>query len=95
MIYEYMKDKYGHRKGVVCATSKIGIGWSLCNKKDRFNRDFALKIAEGRARKYEKIVQEVDEDGYEIKVPDSIYPLFEKMVDRAERYYQEDKASNA
>ena len=49
MIYEYMKDKYGHRKGVVCATSKIGIGWSLCNKKDRFNRDFALKIAEGRA----------------------------------------------
>ena len=53
MIFEYIKDKDGHRRGVICALEKNGIGWSLCNVKagDRFNKSLALRIAAGRAMK--------------------------------------------
>ena len=59
MIYEFLKDRHGHRKGVVCAIGRGQIGWSLCNERgyngekgDRFDTKRALEIAEGRAKEY-------------------------------------------
>jgi hypothetical protein len=86
MIYEYVKNEHGHRKGIVCATSKFGIGWSLCHNNDIFDKNLALKIAEGRARKLEKLSEEEEE--VTIKIPESITNIFDKMVDRADRYYK-------
>jgi hypothetical protein len=88
MIYEYVKDKHGHLKGVVCATSNIGIGWSLCRKEDKFDKDFGIRIAEGRAKKIEKISEEIEDSFINIEVPPSITDQFDKMVERAEKYYK-------
>jgi hypothetical protein len=92
MIYEYVKDKYGHLKGVVCATSKNGIGWSLCHsldKKKGFNKKLAISIAEGRAKKMEKLFDSIEEnETIDFYVPSSIKNNFDGMMDRAERYYK-------
>jgi len=62
MIYEFLKDRHGHRKGVVCAIGNGKVGWSLCNEKgygteegDKFNKKLALEMAEGRAKEYGNI----------------------------------------
>jgi hypothetical protein len=79
MIYEYVRDRNGHPLGVVVALGKKEVGWSLCNKKDRFDRDFALKIASGRAM-HSNIKRN--------KIPKKILPTLDKMEDRAKRYYK-------
>ncbi len=66
MLVEYVKNKQGHRVGVVVAISKDRIGWSRCKTKpsrprpnnlrlpnggfDTFDKEMALKIAIGRAK---------------------------------------------
>ena len=79
MIYEYVRDRNGHPLGVVCALGKKDIGWSLCNKKDRFNKDFGLKIASARAVRSR--IKRKD-------IPRRIIPILEKMEERAKRYYK-------
>jgi len=79
MIFEYVRNKYGHRLGIVCAIEKKDIGWSLCQKQDEFNKDFGLMIAKGRA-----IKSKINDK----KIPRSIYPLVLKMRERAKRYYK-------
>jgi len=79
MIYEYVRDGHGHRLGVVCALGRKDIGWSLCNKKDRFNKDFGLMIAQARAV-HSRIKKE--------DIPRKIIPILEKMEKRAKKYYK-------
>ena len=76
-IYEYVKDKHGHRRGVVYAVGKGEVGWSLCNHLDRFNRDLGIKIAQGRAI-----------NGFKDEIPNEVRYTYEKMKDRAKRYYK-------
>jgi hypothetical protein len=54
-IIQYIRNQDGRKIGALVATSEDGktikIGWSLCNDKDTFNKEFAKKIAFGRAEK--------------------------------------------
>jgi hypothetical protein len=77
-LIEYIKDKNGKRIGVVVGVAANCVGWSLCKKCDRFDREMALTIAVGRAWK-----------GC-FNVPHTIQPYFNKMVDRSCRYYTAD-----
>lgn len=50
MIFEYVKNKKGVKVGVLVAVDADNIGWSKCNiKKDKFDKNLGLRIAEGRA----------------------------------------------
>lgn len=51
-IIQYIRYNNGDPRGVLVAVkfeNNFRIGYSLCNKKDRFSKDMALKIALGRA----------------------------------------------
>jgi hypothetical protein len=53
-------------------------GYSLCNRKDKFNKEMALKIAFGRAESHEN---------YEV-VPHVIAKNHDEFIDRCNRYYK-------
>jgi hypothetical protein len=51
-VIQYVRNKKNIPLGVLVAIKTpegFRIGYSLCNKKDRFNKNMALKIAIGRA----------------------------------------------
>ena len=76
-LLQYVKDKKGNRRGVVFAVGKDCVGWSLCCKRDRFDVNFGVEIADGRATK-----------GSSVPIPNIVRPYLEKMKDRANRYYK-------
>jgi len=82
MIFEYVKDKNGQRRGVVCAVEKNGVGWSFCNVKagDRFDKKMAITIATGRAMK--------NCFKWKSNVPYEVKPFLKKMTERAKRYFK-------
>jgi hypothetical protein len=100
VIFEYVKDKHGHRRGVVCAVGKNELGWSLCNEKagDKFDKVFALRIAIGRALAYPKYKRRVasslrdittsSEDVVLNVAPPGLKNNLLKMKDRAHRYFK-------
>lgn len=51
---KYLRDGKNVPYGVVVAWNDGGIGWSLCNPKDTFNKKRALEIAFGRADHQER-----------------------------------------
>ena len=77
MIYQFVKDKHGHRKGVVVALDKGKVGWSLCNPRDRFDKGIALDIALGRATKRRCQL-----------VPPSVDKVVASMEKRSVRYFK-------
>jgi hypothetical protein len=87
MIFEYVRDKHGHKRGVVCAIGRDYIGWSLCNRSmgDRFNKELGLKIAEGRASKV-YIINDPRE--WSETIPPSAWPSFKRMIERAKKYFK-------
>ena len=76
MLITYIKNKKNERIGAVVAIDAEKIGWSLCCKKDRFDRDMALSIAFGRAH------------GSNAELPREIKPVFNQMRERSRRYFK-------
>lgn len=83
VIYQFVHNRRRQKVGVVLAkktsNGSVGIGWSLCNPKDDFNKNHALAIAEGRADKFGGIDT----------IPHSITKDFNIIVDRANRYFKD------
>ena len=77
MLTKYVRDERGKRVGVVVATGKTNVGWSLCHRTDRWDRAKALTIAEGRAI-----------NGSSKEIPHTVQYDFDCMVDRASRFYK-------
>jgi len=79
-LIEYIKDKKNNRRGVLVATKEtvgFSIGWSLCCKKDKFNREFGQDIAIGRAERNSRM-----------KTPHSIHDKMVRFHNRAQRYFK-------
>ncbi len=51
MLIRYLRRKNKHPRGIVIALDSKHIGWSLCNPRDKWNRQRARMIAEARAKK--------------------------------------------
>jgi len=79
MLIKYIRDSHRRPKGVVISTGEGEVGYSLCNKKDKWNRETALRIAFGRAV-----------EGFDHAIPDSAYLAYYEMLDRSDRYYKSD-----
>jgi hypothetical protein len=83
-IYEYVKDKHGHLRGVMYATSRKNIGWSFCNSKkgDKFDKELGIEIASGRAKK---------RNAYrDAAIPNFAKSALKKMKNRAKKYFKEE-----
>lgn len=78
MLVQYVRNARNHPIGVVVSTGPNTIGWSLLNKKDHWDREKGIFIARNRA-----------ENGFNSKIPHAVIPVFDKMLDRMERYYKE------
>jgi len=82
MLVKFLKNKHGHRKGVVVSTGRGLVGFSLCQKGDVFNKDLAFKIAVGRSENPRSLI-------YESSIPISIKDEVFSMIERSFRYYKE------
>jgi hypothetical protein len=81
-VIQYVRTKKRVPHGVIIAL-KIGsgfiCGYSLCNKKDRFNKKMALKIAIGRADTRSVIIEEA---------PHEVRKMLPSFVERCKKYYK-------
>lgn len=77
-IYSWVRNSKGHKVGVVLASGRSQIGWSLCCKKDKFDKQKALELALVRATENSKE-----------EVPHTIKTSYEKMVKRSKAYFKE------
>jgi hypothetical protein len=70
--------------GVLVATGKGQIGWSLCNSNDQFDPERGKSIAEARAGLYgNRSITEIVS-----KAPISIRQDIQKMYNRSVRFYK-------
>ena len=90
MIVQYVRDKHRNPVGTVVATltrdNEISVGWSRCNKLDRFTKSVAKQIA------YERAVRENATEALREEfqtLPMSYCIAIAKIVDRAVRYYKQ------
>ena len=77
-IYQKIKIK-DKVIGVFVAFSKNKIGFSICCNKDKFNKEYALKLAVYRAIKQENPW---------LKIPKSYKKDLAKFIERINRYYK-------
>jgi hypothetical protein len=90
VLIKYVRDKSRKPIGMVVAVKQekepFTLGWSLCNKKDKWNRDIAKKIAIGRAYN----ISHRDEVFTYYDVPESLHDEVHNMNVRANRYFKGD-----
>ena len=82
MIKYIRKSKTNrNKKGVLIAflyMDEMRIGWSLCNKRDKFNKELGLHIARNRAKRT-----------VHINIPPSIKKEMNLFVKRATSYFKD------
>ena len=78
----------GEIKGVIVSTGPGIIGWSLCDKKDTFDKAAGLNIALTRAKIAARLSLR-DRESFYLKVPVTLLDEAEAMMDRSELYFKE------
>ena len=84
-MFEYHRNT--HRQPIGCFVAQkmndeeVRYGWSLCCKKDKFNKRFGLQLAFNRVEKY-------DVDAMIKKIPESMIDQFCRFTQRAARYFK-------
>lgn len=83
-VIQYVRNKDNTPQGVIVALKKgngFNIGYSLCNKKDKFDKSLALKIAIGRAQS--------DFESEKVRmVPQKIKNIVPSFLARCRKYYK-------
>ena len=86
MLIKYIRKGKRQKKGVLVAVpvdGQVRLGWSLCHKRDKFNKEFGKKIAISRAL-----------CGKQVKMPPSLKDEMNMFVIRASRYYKDKEVVN-
>ena len=83
----YAQFEGGKKFGVVVAIDRDVLGWSLCNKRDSFDKDKGLAIALGRAALVSEMTTAERSEYYE-QIPQSLVKVFEEMKERSRKYFQ-------
>lgn len=94
-VIQYVRNKKRIPHGVIVAIKTNGgfrLGYSLCNKKDSFNKKRALRIALGRAEMCDSntvgFAQMEGSMGDATRVPHSVRRMMPAFTDRCKRYYK-------
>jgi hypothetical protein len=86
VLIEYYRTQ-NSIQGVVIAIDANNVGWSLCNKRDKFNKEKGLFIALNRAIK-SSYTSEDEVLNLSEKVPRTLRPLYLKMRRRSQLYFK-------
>jgi len=78
----YLVNVPGKRIGVIVATEEGVLGWSLCCKRDVFDKKLGIHIALNRAS-IAKSLSKKDRESYYEMVPQSIKLQFDYMLERS------------
>lgn len=84
MLKKYIRNKHREPIGVVIAEQwgdRIVIGWSRCNKKDKFDREQAQEIAQAR-------LDLIKTGKREVKIIHSVVPHVEEMATKSSKYFK-------
>ena len=76
MLVKYVRNKKKKKIGVLVATGRDQVGWSLCRKTEKFDSNKGIDIAMIRTKSDEKPASSISKE-------------YDKMVERAERYYKQ------
>lgn len=99
-VIQYIRGKKRVPYGVVVAAKTPAgyiVGYSLCNKKDRFSKKTALKIAFGRANKLEwhicqgnstDLIESLEKRGHSIDGPYDVGKTLPNFLKRCNKYYK-------
>ena len=80
MLIKYVRDRKNKPIGCVVAIDKDKLGWSLCNRRDKWNRKVAVELAKKRA---------IENHGIKI-IPITVVSEYKIMSNRARKYFKED-----
>jgi hypothetical protein len=90
-IIQYVRTHKNIPRGVLVAV-KCGdgfrLGYSFCNKKDRFNKRMALKIAFGRADAIYKSMDMSPNGWFGEHTPHPVKKMIPAFLDRCNKYYK-------
>lgn len=80
-VVQYVRKNGKPFGAIVAVKSEDGfrIGYSLCNKKDRFKKETGLKIAFGRADTWNLLPY---------KIPNEIMSVLPLFIQRCRKYYR-------
>lgn len=87
MIVQYHRNDDRSLKGIVVALDNGIIGWSLCNRRDKFNKEKGLEIAIRRAEKSSILTPAKLRKYYEA-IPQSMRDTSYFVLERSKRYFK-------
>ena len=85
-VIQYVRNKKRIPCGVIVAVKReggFGVGFSLCNKKDKFSKKMALKVALGRSRFFGDGRTEMGGE-----FPQTISRIIPAFLERCKKYYK-------
>ena len=87
--YAELQKNKGKLIGAMVSIGSGVVGWSLCNKKDKykFSKELALDIAFNRAFIIDELSKSKQKEYYN-KVPMSIKEDVDRMLERSEKYFK-------
>lgn len=83
MLFQYVRDKNRQRIGVFVAMkyeNQIVVGWSKCNRKDRFDSDEGKELA----------CRRISTGRSTVVIPRGVREHLDAFVDRVKRYFKMD-----
>lgn len=81
-IVKYLRDREWKPFGMLVATKTENgfmVGYSLCNKKDKFDRNAGFRIAFGRSYSWKSLPE---------KLPKDVERALPSFIERCKRYYR-------
>jgi hypothetical protein len=89
MLFQYVRNKNHQRIGVLVAMkvediddkTHVVVGWSKCNRKDRFNSDSGKELA----------IRRIGTGRTTVAIPRGVREHLAKFTDRAKRYFKIDQ----
>ena len=90
-VIKYLRDNKGNPRGVIVAVrlsnGKVSVHYSYCNKKDKFTKEMALKIALGRAYTSSPLPLTKTDDLDFSKIPHQVNREISAFNQRVQKYY--------
>jgi len=90
-VIKYLRDNKGNPRGVIVAVrlpnGKVSVHYSYCNKKDKFTKEMALKIALGRAYAVSQLPLTDMNDLDFSKIPHQVNREIAAFNQRVQKYY--------
>ena len=87
ILIQYLRKK-NSVPGLVIAIAPGIIGWSLCNKHDRYSKEKAFQIALSRAEKAAKLDPSERDFSYYDRIPSTLVEIAARVKERSEKYFK-------